>query len=81
MTVEATSVTSANFREPNLRIRVAQLKAVMGDNLITIHLIVTGFNVDDYELAIVLVSNVRFDVSIVNLIAAPRKLFFAVAWS
>lgn len=80
MTAEATSVSSANFREPNLRIRVAQHKAVMGDKLITIHLIVTSLNVNDYKFAIVPGSNVRFDIAIVNLIAAPRKLFFGVAW-
>lgn len=62
-----------------MRVRAAQLKAVMGDNLITIHLIVTGLNVDDYKLAIVPVSNVGFDIAIVNLIAAPCKLLFAVA--
>lgn len=63
-----------------MRIRVAQHKAVMGDKLITIHLILTGLNVDDYKFAIVLVSNVRFDIPIVNLITAPGKLLFAVAW-
>ena len=53
----------------------------MCDKLITIYLIVAGLNVDDYELALVSGSNMRLDIAIVNLIAAPRKLFFAVAWT
>jgi hypothetical protein len=77
MTAEATtSIASANFREPDLCFRVAQHKAVMCNHLIAIHLIVTSLNVDDYELAIVLVSNLRFDIAIVNLIAAACELFF-----
>jgi hypothetical protein len=62
-----------------LRVRAARKKAIRGGEFIGVHLIIPRLNIDNHELAFVALCNVRVHVALVNLIAAPGELVFAIA--
>jgi len=54
-------------------------KSVRGGNLVRVGLESARLDIDGDELALILCIEMRVDVALVDLIASPGKLFFAVS--
>jgi hypothetical protein len=79
MRTEATRVAGANLPEPHLRVGAAGKQAVRGGNFVPVYLVSTGLYVDDDELAFVVRRESGADVALVDPVATPGELLFAVA--
>jgi hypothetical protein len=66
---------------PRLGIRVAGEQAFGGREDIVGHLKGSGIDIDRHNLALVTGLDLRADLAFVHVVAAPRVLFLAVAWS
>ena len=62
-----------------MRVGIASKQAVRGSNFVPVYLISTGLYVDNDEPAFVVWPELRTNVALVDLVAAPGKFFLAVA--
>jgi hypothetical protein len=76
---EAACIVGADLPEPELGIRMTREQSIGSNELLSIELVITRFNIDDGELALVFGSDVRQDISVVDLISTPGELFFAIS--
>ena len=75
---ESASIAKADPAQPELRTWAPGEKAVRGGQLVVIDLVGPSFNVNDDELAFVGRAHMGEDITIVDLVAAPRELFSGI---
>lgn len=78
---EAVCVAGAGLREPHLRVGVAGQQAIRGGKLVRVHLEVARLDVNDDKLAQVVRPQAGTNGALVDLVATPGELLFAVARS
>jgi hypothetical protein len=72
-------MTRANADNPDLSIGVTGFKAIACSNFAPIDFKISGFDVDRYNLAVVLCFDLRTHLSLVDFVTTPSKFFFAVS--
>jgi len=76
---EAAGLGRADQAEPDLGVWVTGEEPVRGGDLVRIDFESTSLNVDGNELTAIFLGEPRLDHTLIDLVAAPGKLFFAVS--
>lgn len=76
---EPAGIAGADASKPDLGVWLSGEEAIRGSELISIHFIVTCFNVDEGVLACIFGTEARRHFPLIDFIAAAGKLFLAEA--